>query len=44
VYVIDSKGVIRFKDLRGKDLDDAIDKLMKEMGVSVPPATEPAAE
>jgi hypothetical protein len=44
VYVIDSKGVIRFKDLRGKDLDDANDKLMKEMGVSVPPATEPAAE
>ena len=43
-YVIDSKGVIRKKDLRGKELDDAVDALMKEMGVSVTPATGPADE
>ena len=42
VYVIDAKGVIRFKDVRGKQLDDAVDTLMKEMGETVPPATEPA--
>ena len=30
LYVIDAKGVIRHRDLRGKELDDAIDKLLKE--------------
>jgi len=30
IYVIDAKGVIRFKDLRGKDLDEAVEKLLKE--------------
>jgi len=44
VYVIDAKGVIRHKDLRGKQLDDAIDALMKEMGETVTPATGPAEE
>ena len=28
IYVIDDKGVIRFKDLREKELDKAIDQLL----------------
>jgi hypothetical protein len=42
-YVIDAKGVIRQKEVRGQELDDAIDGLLKEMGVTVdphPPATQ----
>jgi thiol-disulfide isomerase/thioredoxin len=31
VYVLDAKGVIRFKHLRGKELDKAVDELLKEM-------------
>ena len=31
IYVIDSKGVIRFKDVRGKELDKAIDALLAGM-------------
>jgi hypothetical protein len=30
VYVLDSKGVIRFKDVRGEDLDRAVDALLDE--------------
>ncbi|HEX8524598.1 MAG TPA: redoxin domain-containing protein [Tepidisphaeraceae bacterium] len=41
-YVIDAKGVIRHKDVREESMDKAVDGLMKEMGVSVPPATKPA--
>jgi hypothetical protein len=33
IFVIDAKGVIRFKDVREKDLDRAVDQLLKEMGV-----------
>jgi peroxiredoxin len=29
-YVLDSKHVIRFKDLRGDALDEAVEKLVKE--------------
>ncbi|WP_422931425.1 peroxiredoxin family protein [Singulisphaera sp. PoT] len=29
-YVLDASGVIRFKNLQGKDLDEAIDKLLTE--------------
>jgi hypothetical protein len=32
IFVIDGKGVIRFKDVRGKELDKAVDQLLKEMG------------
>ncbi|HSV15065.1 MAG TPA: TlpA disulfide reductase family protein [Tepidisphaeraceae bacterium] len=42
-YVLDAKGVIRFKEVRGQSLDDAVDSLLKEMGVTVaahPPATQ----
>jgi hypothetical protein len=31
IYVLDHKGVIRFKDPREKALDDAVDSLVKEV-------------
>jgi hypothetical protein len=31
VYVLDSKGTIRFKNVRGDDLDKAVDALLSEM-------------
>ncbi len=31
IYVLDHKGVIRFKDLREEELDKAIDLLIKEV-------------
>jgi thiol-disulfide isomerase/thioredoxin len=31
IYVIDHNGVIRYKDVRGKDMDKAVDTLLKEM-------------
>jgi len=31
IYVIDSKGVIRFKNVRGEKMDEAVDKLLAEM-------------
>jgi thiol-disulfide isomerase/thioredoxin len=33
VYVIDAKGVIRAKNVREKEMDKAVDELLKEMGV-----------
>ncbi len=30
VYVLDQKGVIRFKDIRGDELDKAVDQLLAE--------------
>jgi thiol-disulfide isomerase/thioredoxin len=30
IYVLDAKGVIRYKDLRGKELEEAVDKLLAE--------------
>lgn len=35
IYVIDQKGVIRFKDVRGEELDKAITELLAEMGHEV---------
>jgi hypothetical protein len=32
IYVLDAKGVIRFKGARGEKLDQAVDELMKELG------------
>jgi hypothetical protein len=32
IYVLDAKGVIRFKNSRGEDLGKAVDKLLAEMG------------
>jgi Thioredoxin-like len=31
VYVLDAKGVIRFKDVREKELDEAVNQLLKEL-------------
>ena len=31
IYVLDHKGVIRFKDVRGEDMDRAVDALLAEM-------------
>lgn len=31
IYIIDHKGVIRFKDLRDQQMEDAVNKLLKEM-------------
>jgi len=31
IYVLDQRGMIRFKNVRGKALDDAVDELMREM-------------
>jgi hypothetical protein len=36
VYVLDPKGVIRFKDVRGADLDKAVDGLLEEFRASDP--------
>ena len=31
IYVLDAKGVIRYKDVRGEAMDKAVDALLKEM-------------
>ena len=31
IYVLDHKGVIRYKDVREKAMDEAVDALLKEM-------------
>jgi hypothetical protein len=31
IYVLDHKGVIRFKNVRGEGMDKAVDQLLKEM-------------
>ena len=30
IFVLDAKGVIRFRDVRGKDMEDAVLKLLEE--------------
>jgi hypothetical protein len=35
IFVIDAKGVIRYKDVRGEKLDEAVDKLLKEMAQEI---------
>ncbi len=32
IYVLDHKGVIRFKGVRGKKMDEAVDQLLAELG------------
>ena len=34
IYVLDAKGVIRYRDVREKDMDDAVDALLAEMKAS----------
>ena len=31
IYVLDAKGVIRYKHVRAKEMDKAVDKLLKEL-------------
>ena len=31
IYVLDAKGVIRYKNVREKEMDKAVDKLLKEL-------------
>ncbi len=31
IYVLDAKGVIRYRDVRDKKLDEAVDKLLQEI-------------
>src|SRR5262245_27631188 len=31
IYVLDHKGVIRYKGVRDKEMDEAVDKLLKEV-------------
>jgi hypothetical protein len=34
IFVLDPNGVIRFRDVRGKDLDKAVDHLLEEFGAT----------
>ena len=34
VYVLDAKGVIRFKNVRGEAMDQAVESLLEEMAAS----------
>ena len=44
IYVLDHKGVIRFKNVRGEAMDRAVDQLLDEMrtegGADAPPAEQ----
>ena len=31
IYVLDHKGVIRYREVRGKSMDEAVDTLLKEL-------------
>src|SRR4051795_13713326 len=31
IYVVDHKGVIRYKNVRGEQMDEAVDKLLEEL-------------
>lgn len=36
IYVLDTRGVIRFKDVKGEELDKAVDALLAEPAVEKP--------
>jgi thiol-disulfide isomerase/thioredoxin len=40
IYVLDAKGIIQFFDVRGKALDEAVDKLIREMASGLRSDTE----
>jgi len=42
IYIMDEKGVIRYKNARGEAMDEAVDALLKEMGVEVEATTADA--
>ena len=31
IYVLDAKGIIRYKDVRGEEMDKAVDQLLAEL-------------
>ena len=31
IYVLDAKGVIRYRDVRGEEMDKAVDELLREL-------------
>jgi hypothetical protein len=35
IYVLDDKGVIRYKNVRGEEMDKAVNTLLKEMAIDV---------
>lgn len=35
IFVLDAEGVIRFRDTRGEDLDNAVDELLAELEMRV---------
>ncbi len=43
-YVIDAKGIIRYKNVRGEALDTAIETLLAEVGVKAPPKAAEESE
>ena len=40
IYVLDHKGVIRFKGVRGEQMDKAVDQLLEEMEKAQPTAAK----
>ena len=44
IYLIDAKGKIRYKNVRGDELDDAIENLLEEAGHKVEIAHEEASK
>ena len=44
IYVLDNKGVIRYRGVRGEAMDKAVDTLLAEMGVDVESASEKSKE
>src|SRR4051794_3256466 len=40
IYVLDDKGVIRYKNVRGEAMDEADDSLLKKMGIEPPKKVE----
>ncbi len=36
IYVLDARGVIRYKDVKGEELDRAVDALLAERPVGIP--------
>src|SRR5262245_16990982 len=35
IWVIDAKGIIRYKNVRGEKMEEAVDKLLKEMAQEI---------
>jgi hypothetical protein len=40
IYVLDAKGVIRYRDVRGESMDAAVDALLKEIKGDAPPPSQ----